>query len=165
MKRSAALFLVLSVLLFSLFSCGNHPPASCRDVLAQITENETNLPAGKFYYLSATDSLDLLSSRLIASLYGDGIYPSVADEWIDCAVYLTYGESRVEFAVALCKSRYAAEDTAKLFLSRTALFDSDLSVAEGGDATVTVIGNYAMLTISKDTSGSIAVAKRAIRGY
>ena len=170
MKRPTALFFVVILLFSSLFSCSAtqniHTP--CRDVVAAMTEAEIGLPAGRYYSTSECEGDDeYLSSSLIASLLGNGSLPTVTSDWLDCAFFLSLKESPCEFAVILCSSRDAAEDTAALFHSRLAAIRITKTAPEYSqmieNASVTVTGNYAILIISTDPSSALKAAKKAIR--
>lgn len=170
MKRPAALFIVILFLFSSLFSCSAtqniHTP--CRDVVAAMTEAEIGLPTGRYYSLSAPEGDDeYLSAPLIASLLGNGSLPTVAADWLDCAFFLSLKDSPCEFAVILCSSRDAAEDTAALFHSRLAAIKITKTAPEYSqmieNSSVTITGNYAILIISTDPSSALKAAKKAIR--
>ncbi len=164
MKRSAALILLIALLLVSLFSCGKAKDfISCRALLSAMTEKEVALPAGRYYSASSPEGdREYLSHSLISSLFGGGSYPKAAEDWIDCALYLSLGEAPCEFAVAFCQSRDAAEDTARLFLSRvSAIKAAGIELTET-DYTVAVVGNYAVMVISRDPSAAMAVVRDAI---
>lgn len=169
MKRTAALFLTFFLLLFTFGSCSSiSSDTSCQDLLRAMTDAEISLPAGKYYELSAPEGDEkYLSPELIAVLFGGGSYPKVAEDWIDCALYLPLGKSPCEFAVILCKSRDAAHDTASLLQARLAAIKQTQSSPEHAqmleNASITLIGNYALLIISSDTETALRSAKRAIR--
>ncbi len=171
MKRPAALFFVIIFLVSSLFSCSTvgavHTP--CRQVIDAMTSAEIGLPAGKYYSLAAIEGDgEYLSDSLISSLFGNGSYPTIADDWLDGALYLSLGNHPCEFAVFLCRNRDTAEDTARLLSSRLSAIritktDPQYSkILE--NASVTVIGNYAILIISTDTKTALSTAKKAIKG-
>ncbi len=171
MKRPAALFFVIIFLVSSLFSCSTvgavHTP--CREVIDAMTAAEIGLPAGKYYSLAAPEGdAEYLSDSLISSLFGNGSYPAVAADWLDCALYLSLGNHPCEFAVILCRSRDAAEDTARLLCSRLSairITKTDPQYAEIlENANVSIRGNYALLIISTDTKNALSAAKKAIRG-
>lgn len=170
MKRTAALFFALFFFLFSFSSCfasSENPP--CYDVLAAITNEEISLPAGKYYSLSAHEGDEkYLSDALISSLFGNGSYPTVAEDWLDCALYLSLGNHPCEFAVILCRDRDAAEDTARLLCSRLSaikITKTDPQYAQIlENASVSIRGNYALLIISTDTKNALSVAKKTISG-
>lgn len=170
MKRPAALFCIIILLFSSLFSCSAtkniHTP--CRDVVAAMTEAEIGLPAGRYYSMYAPEGEDeYLSPSLIASLLGTGSLPVVSEDWLDVALFLSLKDSPCEFAVILCSSRDAAEDTAALFHSRisaikiTKTSPKYYQMIENASATVT--GNYAILIISTDPANALRTAKKAIR--
>lgn len=169
MKRTAALFLTFFILLLTLCSCRTtSSDASCQEVLRAMTNAEISLPAGKYYGLSAPEGDEkYLSDDLISSLFGGGSYPKIAEDWIDCALYLSYGKSPCEFAVILCQSRDVAHDTAALLQARLSAIRLTKSSPEYAqmleNASITLIGNYALLIISSDTETALREAKRAIR--
>lgn len=169
MKRTAALFLSVFLSFFTLSSCSADPQSvPCREVLSAMVQAEKSLPAGRYYSLAAQDGSDEhMTDDLISLLFGNGSYPTAADGWIDCALYLSLGESPVEFAVILCKNRDVARDTAELLhirLSAIKHTKTSPGYAEMLDgASVTLIGNYAFLIISSDTESVLRAAKKAIR--
>ena len=169
MKRTAALFLTVFFTLFALTSCSDEmQSAACRDVLAAMTQTEISLPAGRYYSLSLPENnREHLDKSLISQLFGNGSYPAVADDWIDCALYLSLSESPCEFAVILCKSRDAAHDTAMLMHVRLSAIKHTKTAPEYAsmldNASVTLMGNYAFLIISSDEGSALRAAKRAIR--
>ena len=161
MKRPAALFLAILILTFSLVSCSAKREArSCRQILGAMVEGEIGLPAGRFYSQSAPKGdEEYLSDSLISSLFGGGSYPTVADGWIDVALFLSLGTHPCEFVVILCRDRDVTHDTADLLHSRlTAIklvkndpqYESMLQ-----NATVTLVGNYALLIISSDSKNAL----------
>ena len=166
MKIIAA-FLIL-LLPFSFVACGRQENTSCREILHAMTEAEIGLPSGKIYSLSAPRGDDeYLSEHLINSLYGDGSTPVMADGWLDLALFLPTSAHPCEFAVILCDSEDTATDTARLLCRR---LDAIRTVKGDGkfahildSATVTVIGNYAMLIISSDTPNALKTASKIIR--
>ena len=170
MKRLAAIFLVVIILFSSLFSCSTaqrvHTP--CREVIAAMTEKEIGLPVGSYYSSSVPEGDDeYLSASLISSLFGNGSLPKISEDWLDCALFLSLGESPCEFAVILCSSRDAAEDTAALFHSRLAAVRITKTAPQYAqmieNASVTITGNYAILIISTDPENALRAAKKAIR--
>ena len=169
MKRTAALFLTVFFLLFSLASCSaDSQNASCRDVLSAMTQAEISLPSGRYCSLSADEnSSEHLTKNLISALFGNGSYPSAADGWIDCALYLSLSENPIEFAVILCKNRDVARDTAELLTARLTAIKHTKTAPQYTEmleeASVTLIGNYAFLIISSDTESALRAAKKAIR--
>ena len=143
-----------------------HTP--CREVIAAMTEKEVGLPVGSYYSASANEGdTEYLSASLLASLFGNGSLPPVAEDWIDCALFLSLKESPCEFAVILCSSRDAAEDTAALFHSRLAAIRITKTATQYvqmiENASVTITGNYAILIISTDPENALRAAKKAIR--
>lgn len=170
MKRPAALFLVFVFLLYSLFSCSAikkvHP--LCREVLSAMASSEIGLPAGKYYSSSAPKGdTEYLSDTLIASLFGNGSLPEVTKDWIDCALFLSLNQSPCEFAVILCSSRDAAEDTAMIFHSRLAAIKITKIASEYAEmianASITITENYAIFIISTDPEAALKSAKKVIK--
>ena len=164
--RALALFLTV-LLIFSLPSCKNGDLPSCKEILSEILENEVGLPPGRVYYLhSAKGDESFLSDHLINALYGNGESPVMAEGWLDIALFLPSSAHACEFAVILCDSEDTATDTARLLCRR---LDS-IRTAKGGEenahlikgATVTVLGNYALLIISSDTQNAIKSASKII---
>lgn len=161
MKRSAALFFTVLIFFCLLTSCTEQKsPPSCREILSAMTDAEIGLPAGKFYSLSADEGdPEFLSESLISSLFGGGSYPEVAGDWLDCALYLSLGSHPCEFAVILCQSRDAAEDTAKLFNTRLSAIKITKTAPEYEkmieEAKVTVKGNYTLFIISSDSENAL----------
>ena len=157
MKRPAALFFTLLILLCSLVSCsGSGEKTSCRALIGAMTEREIGLPAGRFYSMTAPEGdKEYLSRSLISSLFGGGSYPKAAEGWLDAALYISLGSHPCEFAVILCQDRDVAHDTADLLNSR--LSSIRLAKSDGKyapylqNASVTLVGNYALLIISSDT--------------
>ena len=163
MKRSAVLFFAFLILVSALASCkSQEPQKSCREILGILTDCEIGLPAGKFYSLSATESDgEYLSDSLISSLLGGGSYPEIANDWLDCAFYLSLGGHPCEFDIILCKSHDAAEDTARLLNARLSAIKITKTAHEYAkmieNAKVTVTGNYAILIISTDSGNALKV--------
>jgi hypothetical protein len=125
-----------------------------------MTEAEKELPAGKYYSLSVSEGCDeYLSPTLIASLFGNGVYPKVADRWLDAALFLSLTPNPCEFAVILCQDRDTAEDTAKLFSSRVDAIKITKSDPKYGkmieNVKIEIRGNYALLTISSDSDKAL----------
>ena len=162
MKRFAALFFIC-ILIFSLASCSNsEKEVSCRALVGAMTEREIGLPAGRFYSMTAPEGdKEYLSRSLISSLFGGGSYPKAAKGWLDAALYLSLGSHPCEFAVILCQDRDVAHDTADLLNSRLSsirLAKSDEKYAPYlQNASVTLVGNYALLIISSDTRTALKV--------
>ena len=170
MKRSAALFFAVIFLISTLFSCSavRADRASCREVVAAMVESEIGVPAGKYYSLSAPEGDgEYLSNSLLSALFGNGSLPTVTRDWLDCALFLSLKESPCEFAVILCSSRDAAEDTAALLHSRLAAIKVTKALPEYSqmieNASVTITGNYAIFIISTDPVSALRAAKKAIR--
>ena len=171
MKRRTAAFLsVIIILVLILPSCGTQSDNTpCREIVSAMTAAEIGLPAGKYYSLAAPEGdAEYLSASLVSSLFGNGSYLAVAEDWLDCALYLSLGNHPCEFAVILCRSRDAAEDTARLLCSRLSairITKTDPQYAEIlENASVSIRGNYAILIISTDTKNALSAAKKAIRG-
>ena len=165
MKVLAAFFIVLS--LFSISSCTRSENPDCRDILSAIISSEIGLPSGKIYSARAeVGEEEYLSDHLVNSLYGNGKEPVMADGWIDIAIFLPSSAHPCEFAVILCDSEDTATDTARMLCRR---LDS-IRTAKGSEenahlikgATVTVLGNYALLIISSDTQNAIKSASKII---
>ena len=162
MKKAAALFFALIIFIVSLPSCSSVDDPSCREIVGELTKAEIGLPAGRFYTLSADKGDPEYASRsLISSLFGGGRYPKLADSWIDLALFLSTGSHPCEFAVILCRDRDVAHDTATLLNSRLAsikLCKTDEQYkAYLQNASVTLVGNYALLIISSDTQNALKV--------
>lgn len=163
MKRTAAIFFAILILTFSLVSCSRGSETrSCRQILGAMVEGEISLPAGRFYSATAErGDEEYLSESLISSLFGGGSYPKVANGWLDAALYLSFGTHPCEFAIILCRDRDVAHDTADLLLSRLSAiklvkidpqYESLLE-----NASVTLVGNYALLIISSDTKNALKI--------
>jgi hypothetical protein len=167
-KKIALMFVLLLLTMPVLSSCSQGAPASCREILGEIIYGEIGLPAGKIYDVKAPEGKnEYLNERLISTLFGGGSPPPMRDGWLDVALFLPATAHPCEFAVILCDSADTATDTARLLCRR---LDSIRSTKGGGDysallesATVTVIGNYALLIVSSDTQNSIKVASKVIR--
>ena len=164
--RILAVFLTL-LLIFSLPSCKREDFPSCRDILSAMLENEIGLPAGRVYYLhSAKGDDSFLSDHLINALYGEGERPVMADGWLDLAIFLSLGDHPCEMAVFLCDGEDTAKDTARMLCRRLDVIRTAKSEGEYArlteNATVTVIGNYALLIISSDTENAIKSASKII---
>ena len=130
----------------------------------------SRLPAGKYYSSKAQKGEpEYLSSTLIASLFGGGSYPKVAEDWIEVALYLSVGNHPCEFAVILCQNRDAAHDTAKLFCSRLSAIKITKNSAEYENmitnAKVAVSGNFALLIISSDPENALKIIQKKIGKY
>ena len=165
MKILAA-FLIL-LLPFSFVACGKAEKPDCRDILSAMTDAEVGLPSGRIYSMSAMrGDEEYLSEHLINSLYGDGSTPVMADGWIDRALFLSTSAHPCEFAVILCDSEDTATDTARLLCRRLDAIRTAKGAGEyvklTENATVTVIGNYALLIISSDTENAIKSASKII---
>ena len=165
MKVLAAFFIVLS--LFSVSSCTRSENPDCRDILSAIISSEIGLPSGKIYSARAeSGEEEYLSDHLVNSLYGNGKEPVMADGWIDIAIFLPSSAHPCEFAVILCDSEDTATDTARLLCRRLDAIRTAKGAGEYAklteNATVTVIGNYALLIISSDTENAIKSASKII---
>ena len=163
MKRAAALFFSILILFFSFSSCSNKKSSStsCRDVIIALTSCEVGLPAGSIYCLTAEYGSDeYLTDSLISSLLGNGKMPEICESWVDAAFFLALKDHPCEFAVIRCHDRDAAIDTAKLLAARLAssrLVKGDSDYFD--DASVTVIGSFALLIISSDRDKALKIAK------
>jgi len=169
MKRYAAIFLILLLLLTSLPSCTQKEALSCRQLLQDMTYAEIGLPAGKYYSLSAAEGeSEYLSGSLLIALYGNGELPRVTEGWIDCALYLPYSSHPCEFAVVYCRDRDCAEDTARLLSTHLGVLKNAKTSPEYSEmlenAKVSIIGNYALLIISSDSNAAVSAFKKALRG-
>ena len=166
MKR---IILILTLLLlFSLPSCAAREMPTCRDILGEIMQSEIGLPAGKVYSMHAPDGDgEQLPDKLIARIFGEGTTPAVASGWLDLALFLPTSAHPCEFAVILCDSEDTATDTARMLCRRLDSIRTAKSEGEyarlAENATVTVIGNYAMLIISSDTPNAMRTAAKIIR--
>ena len=165
MKVLAAFFIVLS--LFSISSCTRSENLDCRDILSAIISSEIGLPSGEIYSARAEiGEEEYLSDHLVNSLYGNGKEPVMADGWIDIAIFLPSSAHPCEFAVILCDSEDTATDTARLLCRRLDAIRTAKSEGEYArlteNATVTVIGNYALLIVSSDTENAIKSASKII---
>ena len=162
MKRLTALFFTILILILALTSCSPNREQTCRQILGEMVDGEIGLPAGRFYSKSAQKGdEEYLSDSLIASIFGGGSYPTVADGWIDASLFMSLGTHPCEFAVILCRDRDIAHDTADILLSRLSSiklcktqpqYEKHLQ-----NATVTLVGNYALLIISSDTKNAIKI--------
>ena len=165
MKVLATFFAIC--LFFSLSSCAPHNMPACRDILEEIMQAEIGLPAGRVYSTTAeAGSEEYLSDRLVYSLYGNGERPVMADGWLDLALFLPSSLHPCEIAIFLCDSQGTATDTARMLCRR---LDAIRTAKGNGEyarltenATVTVIGNYALLIISSDTENAIKSASKII---
>ena len=168
MKKAAALFFALIIFIVSLPSCSSVDDPSCREIVGELTKAEIGLPAGRFYTLSADKGdPEYASKSLISSLFGGGRYPKLAEGWIDLALFLSTGSHPCEFAVILCRDRDVAHDTATLLLSRLSTVKLTKADSKYADmlqtASVTIVGNYAILLISRDAKHALKVAKAAMK--
>lgn len=168
MKRPAALFFALLILVLSLSSCAPSKNVSCRDIVGAMTDAEIGLPAGRYYSLSADKGDREYASRsLISSLFGGGRYPKLAEGWLDLALYLSIGNHPCEFAVILCRDRDTAHDTATLLLKRLSAVRQTKSDPQYAsllqNASVTLVGNYAILIVSSDVENALKIAKSAMK--
>lgn len=164
--KKIALILTLFVI-FALSACTEREKPSCREILGEIMLSEVGLPAGKVYSMSAPygDS-EHLPENLIARLFGEGTTPPASSGWLDLALFLPTSAHPCEFAVILCDSEDTATDTARLLCRR---LDAIRTAKGNGEysqmtenATVTVIGNYALLVISSDTQNALRTALKII---
>ena len=165
-RLSARVFLsfILTLLILSfpisLASCGkSEAPVPCRSVLLSMTEAETDLPAGRTYCAIGGGERDQLSDALADALLGSSA--SVRTSWLDYALFLSLGETPCEFAVILCNSRDAAEDTARLFSARLHLIRA-ANVGASTEGTVTLRGNYVLYILSFDPETALRMAKSQI---
>lgn len=167
MKRIAAIFLIIFIVILNLVSCADSPPESCRSVLLAMTKSEIALPAGRYYFSKAEEGSDeYLPDTLIVSLLGNGSMPPVSEGWLDCALFLSLNKHPCEFAVILCRDSDTAKDTAKLLTLRLDVLRHEKKNDQYADlldnATVTVIENYAIMTVSTDSKNAIREAKKLI---
>ena len=165
--RIKIFLIILLVMCFAFsVSCSAKRP-SCRQALGTLIESEVGLPAGKIYDMSAIEGdFEFLPESLLCALLGNGAMPAVRDSWIDGALFLSLGTHPCEFAVFLCDSRDAAQDTARLFCSR---IDSVKTLKGGGEYSdmlentrVCIIKNYVVLIISSDSATAESVVRKAI---
>ena len=155
------------LIIFLLTSCTKSNLTPCREILGALVDAEVGLPAGKIYDMRATEGEDeYLSKSLLCALFGNGNMPTVRGAWIDCALFLSLGSHPCEFAVFLCNSHDAAQDTARLLCSR---IDSVKTLKGGGEyahildgARVCIIKNYVVLLISSDSTAAEITVRRAI---
>ena len=166
MKRPAALFLAIFLLFCSFSSCSPKGKAvSCRNILEEITKNEIGLPAGKLYFRNAEKGdEEYLPDSLIGALFGGGSFPSIAEKWIDVALFLSLNDHPCEIAVILCRDRDTAHDTAKVLSERLAAirltkFSPEYSTILQ-NAIVTIVDNYALLIISSDSQNALKIFMR-----
>ena len=168
MKKVAALFFASFIILTALTSCKNEGTSvSCRQILDAMTACEVGLPAGKVYDRSAAEGEDeYLTESLIAALFPSDGTAEIVDGWLDCAFFFSLGEHPCEFAVIYCKDSDTALDTARLLsahLDSVKLLKSNGSYTSYLDnASVTVMGNYALLIISSDAANALREAKKVI---
>jgi len=161
------LFLAL-FLAFSLGACGGRERATCREVLGAMIEGEVGLPAGSIYDMRAAEgSGEYLPSSLLYALYGEGGKPPVADDWLDCALFLSLSEHPCELAVLYCNSHDAAIDTARLLNTRLDVIRVTKGKPEHAamldSARVTVNGNFVLMIISSDTENAQKLAQKVIK--
>lgn len=166
MKKTAALFLSVFLLISLLSSCSNEKKApSCLTVLEAMTLAEVGLPAGRIYSLASEDD-GYLSDSLIKALYGNGSLPAIAQSWIDCAVFISTLGHPCELAVVYCTDRNAAEDTARLFGSRLNSLRALKSDEQHGNmldlAQISIRGNFVLMIISSDPDNALKIAKKLI---
>lgn len=167
MKKTAALFLALLLLISLLTSCANGKKApSCLSVLEAMVDAEVGLPAGRIYSLSPDEDGDFLSESLIKALYGNGSLPAVSASWIDCATFISTLGHPCELAVVYCTDRNAAEDTARLFGSRLNSLRALKSDEQYGNmldhAQISICGNFVLMIISSDPDNALKIAKKLI---
>ena len=165
MKKIA--FILIILLIFTLPSCTKQERPTCREILGSLVTVEIGLPAGRIYSMTAPEgNSEYLSEHLVNVLYGDGERPVMADGWLDLALFLPTSSHPCEFAVILCDTPDTATDTARLLCRR---LDTIRTVKGEGEfssmienATVAVIGNFALLIISSDTETAIKSASKII---
>lgn len=166
--KKITLFFCLLLIILTLPSCAERERPSCREILGEIMLSEVGLPAGKVYsMLAEVGDVEHLPDTLTARLFGEGSTPPVSRGWLDLALFLPSSSHPCEFAVILCDSEDTATDTARLLCRRldsirTAKGDGDFSNLLD-NATVTLIGNYALLIISSDTQSALKTASKIIR--
>ena len=161
MKRSAALFFAILILFCLLTSCAEQEsPPTCREILSAVTEVEVGLPSGKFYSMTAEEGDDeFLSKSMISSIFGGGSFPTIAEDWLDCALFLSFGNHPCELAIILCQNHDAALDTSRLLSDRLSAIKITKNAPEYAEmidsAKVVVKGNYALLLISSDSENAL----------
>lgn len=167
-KRTFALLLCIIFCFFALPSCAKRENPPCRDILSAIMETEIDVPAGKIYNLRAPRGNDeYLEERVINSLFGDGSSPPMRQGWLDLALFLPTSAHPCELAVFLCDTPDTATDTARLLCRRLDTIRSAKANTEYSQmlslATVTIIDNYVLLTISRDPALAIRTARSMIK--
>lgn len=131
-------------------------------------EAEIDIPAGRIYDLRAAEgNEEYLEDRVINSLFGDGSSPPMREGWLDLALFLPTSAHPCELAVFLCNTPDTATDTARLLCRRLDTIKSAKNDTEYSAmlslAAVTVIGNYVLLTISKDPALAVRTARGMIK--
>lgn len=167
MKKISLMFVVLLLSAFALSSCAQNNPPACREILQDLLDSEIGLPAGKIYNSRASEGdNEYLNERLISTLFGGGSPPPMRNGWLDIALFLPVSDHPCEFAIIFCDSSDTATDTARLLCRRLDLIRSTKGGGDYADllegATVSVIGNYAVLIVSSDTQNAIKVASKTI---
>ena len=155
------------LIIFLLTSCTKSNLTPCREILGALVDAEVDLPAGKIYDMRAAEGdAEYLSDSLLSALYGNGKLPPVASSWVDCALFLSLGSHPCEFAVFLCDSHDAAQDTARILCSR---LDSIKTLKRGGEygalldgARVCIVKNYVVLLISSDAETAEKTVRKSI---
>lgn len=161
-------FVIALSLLFVACSCSKKTFPSCRDILVAMTDAEAGLPAGRVYCATAEPGKpEFLDDSLLAALYGGGSLPAVAQDWLDCAVFLASSSHPCELAVFLCSSHDAASDTARLLCERLRSLKNAKSANEElspmlESASVTIFGNFVFFIVSSDPQNALKVAKSFI---
>ena len=156
MKKAAAFLFVILFFFASLTSCAEQKsPPSCRELISALAEAEVGIPSGRFYSMDApSGDSEYLSDSLLSALFSGGSYPKVTEGWIDCAFFLSLGDDPREFAVILCRDRDIAHDTATALSARLSAIKLTKSDPQYDimlqNASVTLVGNYALLFISSD---------------
>lgn len=169
--RCRSLLAATVVLLFCMLiltSCDDKTSPTCSELLIALTHAETELPAGQLYSLSPHGKdFESLSDDLISVLYGNGTVPSVSNEWIDAAVFLSLSQHPCELAVFLCNSHDAASDTAHLLCIRLDAIKASKEQDTYNDmldsAKIAVCRNYVLFIISSDSESSIDTAMKIIK--
>lgn len=163
MKKAAAFLFAILIFLASLPSCTEQKaPPSCRELISVLAEAEVGIPAGRFYSMDApSGDGEYLSDSLLSALFGGGSYPKVAEGWLDCAFFLSLGDDPRELAVILCRDRDVAHDTATALSARLSAIKLTKTDPQYEmmlqNASVTLVGNYALLFISSDCKTALKV--------
>ena len=160
------LCLLLLILPCSLLAC--RAPAQVGDILTEMIDSQTELPAGQIYRKDAPPGDGgYTDDELLSVLYGDGILPPEFEVINDFSIRLSAFAEPYELAVFRCVSERDAYDVARMCLRRVqrlAISCRETEFADMADsAQVSIRGKYVLIAICDDPQGAIEAGRRAAR--